>query len=108
MVIQAFNKIGTGPLSDDVKAYTAEGVPEQPPSQATCTTLTSQTIRVSWVSPPLTSANGVIKGYKVIYGPSDTWYGKYHQYTKCRINFDFYQQNTVFSCVPRFLMDLCQ
>lgn len=76
-MIQAYNKIGTGPLSDDVKAYTAEGIPEQPPSQATCTTLTSQTIRVSWVSPPLTSANGVIKGYKVIYGPSDTWYGKY-------------------------------
>lgn len=76
IVIQAFNKIGTGPLSDDIKAYTAEGIPEQPPSQATCTTLTSQTIRVSWVSPPLTSANGVIKGYKVIYGPSDTWYGK--------------------------------
>ncbi|XP_045473863.1 Down syndrome cell adhesion molecule-like protein Dscam2 isoform X49 [Harmonia axyridis] len=74
VVVQAFNKIGAGPLSDDVKAYTAEGVPEQPPDKVTCTTLTSQTIRVSWVSPPLTSANGVIKGYKVIYGPSDSWF----------------------------------
>ncbi|KAK9880038.1 hypothetical protein WA026_008552 [Henosepilachna vigintioctopunctata] len=74
VVVQAFNKVGAGPLSDDVKAYTAEGVPEQPPDKITCTTLTSQTIRVSWVSPPLTSANGVIKGYKVIYGPSDSWF----------------------------------
>jgi hypothetical protein len=75
VVVQAFNKVGAGPLSDDIKAYTAEGVPEQPPDKATCTTLTAQTIRVSWVSPPLTAANGVIKGYKVIYGPSDTWFG---------------------------------
>lgn len=76
VVVQAFNKVGAGPLCEEVKAYTAEGVPEQPPDKATCTTLTAQTIRVSWVSPPLTAANGVIKGYKVIYGPSDTWFGK--------------------------------
>jgi len=28
------------------------------------------------VSPPLESANGVIKTYKVVYAPSDEWYGK--------------------------------
>lgn len=77
MVVQAFNKLGAGPMSDEVKQYTAEGIPEQPPQDTTCTTLTSQTIRVSWVSPPLIAANGVIKGYKVVYGPSDTWYGEY-------------------------------
>lgn len=76
MVVQAFNKLGAGPMSDEVKQYTAEGIPEQPPQDTTCTTLTSQTIRVSWVSPPLIAANGVIKGYKVVYGPSDTWYGE--------------------------------
>ncbi|XP_055715624.1 cell adhesion molecule Dscam2 isoform X2 [Phlebotomus papatasi] len=74
VVIQAFNKVGAGPLSDEEKQYTAEGTPDQPPSDTTCTTLTSQTIRVSWVSPPLESANGVIKGYKVVYAPSDLWY----------------------------------
>lgn len=78
VVIQAFNKVGAGPLSDEEKQYTAEGTPDQPPSDTTCTTLTSQTIRVSWVSPPLESANGVIKGYKVVYAPSDLWYGEYH------------------------------
>lgn len=77
VVVQAFNKLGTGPLSEEVQQYTAEGIPEQPPQDTTCTTLTSQTIRVSWVSPPLTAANGVIKGYKVVYGPSESWYGKW-------------------------------
>ena len=38
------------------------------------TTLDSQSIKVTWDSPPLASANGVIKGYKVIYGPSLTFY----------------------------------
>ncbi|KAJ8967482.1 hypothetical protein NQ314_002796 [Rhamnusium bicolor] len=82
IVVQAFNKIGAGPISEEVKANTAEGVPEQPPERATCTTLTAQTIRVSWVSPPLTSANGVIKGYKVIYGPSDSWFDENTKDTK--------------------------
>ncbi|XP_039309782.1 Down syndrome cell adhesion molecule-like protein Dscam2 isoform X9 [Solenopsis invicta] len=74
VVVQAFNKVGSGPMSEERRQHTAEGVPEQPPHDTTCTTLTSQTIRVSWVSPPLSAANGVITGYKVIYGPSDTWY----------------------------------
>lgn len=74
VVIQAFNKVGAGPISDEEKQYTAEGVPEQPPTDTTCTTLTSQTIRVSWVSPALESANGVIKGYKVVYAPSEMWF----------------------------------
>ncbi|XP_058460396.1 cell adhesion molecule Dscam2 isoform X45 [Malaya genurostris] len=73
IVIQAFNKVGAGPMSEEEKQYTAEGTPDQPPSDTMCTTLTSQTIRVSWVSPPLESANGVIKGYKVVYAPSDLW-----------------------------------
>ena len=31
-------------------------------------------IKVTWVAPPPASAHGVIQGYKVMYGPSDTWY----------------------------------
>lgn len=67
-------------MSDEIKQYTSEGVPEQAPHDTTCTTLTSQTIRISWVSPPLSTANGVIKGYKVIYGPSDSWFSKYNHF----------------------------
>ncbi|XP_059046512.1 cell adhesion molecule Dscam2 isoform X30 [Achroia grisella] len=82
MVVQAFNKMGSGPVSTEVKAYTAEGAPSAPPQDVFCTTLTAQTIRVSWVSPPLTAANGLIKAYKVIYGPSGTWYDEKTKDTK--------------------------
>uniref|UniRef100_A0A1I8Q6J3 Down syndrome cell adhesion molecule n=1 Tax=Stomoxys calcitrans TaxID=35570 RepID=A0A1I8Q6J3_STOCA len=82
VVIQAFNKIGAGPLSDEEKQFTAEGTPSQPPSDTSCTTLTSQTIRVSWVSPPLESANGVIKTYKVVYAPSEEWYDETKRHYK--------------------------
>ncbi|XP_044018818.1 Down syndrome cell adhesion molecule-like protein Dscam2 isoform X22 [Aphidius gifuensis] len=82
VVVQAFNKVGSGPMSEERRQHTAEGVPEQPPHDTTCTTLTSQTIRVSWVSPPLMAANGVITGYKVVYGPSETWYDENSKDTK--------------------------
>ncbi|KRF98097.1 uncharacterized protein Dwil_GK22019, isoform BH [Drosophila willistoni] len=82
VVIQAFNKIGAGPLCDEEKQFTAEGTPSQPPSDTACTTLTSQTIRVSWVSPPLESANGVIKTYKVVYASSDEWYDETKRHYK--------------------------
>ncbi|XP_061381069.1 cell adhesion molecule Dscam2 isoform X6 [Danaus plexippus] len=82
MVVQAFNKMGSGPVSNEVRAYTAEGAPSAPPQDVLCTTLTAQTIRVSWVSPPLAAANGLIKAYKVIYGPSETWYDEKSKDTK--------------------------
>ncbi|XP_076374956.1 Down syndrome cell adhesion molecule 1 isoform X47 [Megalopta genalis] len=86
VVVQAFNKVGSGPMSEVRREHTAEGVPEEPPHDTTCTTLTSQTIRVSWMSPPLSSANGVISGYKVIYGPSDIWYDENTKDTKIAPN----------------------
>ncbi|XP_063620535.1 cell adhesion molecule Dscam2 isoform X49 [Cydia splendana] len=82
VVVQAFNKMGSGPVSQEVRAYTAEGAPSAPPQDVLCTTLTAQTIRVSWVSPPLAAANGLIKAYKVVYGPSDTWYDEKTKDTK--------------------------
>ncbi|XP_022176409.1 Down syndrome cell adhesion molecule-like protein Dscam2 isoform X50 [Myzus persicae] len=86
IVVQAFNKLGAGPMSDEIKQYTSEGVPEQAPHDTTCTTLTAQTIRISWVSPPLSTANGVIKGYKVIYGPSDSWFNESTKDTKITVS----------------------
>ncbi|XP_058804461.1 cell adhesion molecule Dscam2 isoform X16 [Phymastichus coffea] len=82
VVVQAFNKVGSGPMSEERRAHTAEGVPEQPPHDTTCTTLTSQTIRVTWSSPPLSAANGVITGYKIIYGPSESWHDENTKDTK--------------------------
>jgi hypothetical protein len=77
VVVQAFNRVGAGPMSDEVIQHTGEGTPEQAPQDVTCTALTSQSIRLSWTSPPLTTVNGIIKGYKVIYGPSHIWFGKF-------------------------------
>ena len=74
VVVSAFNKIGPGPKSKEVRAYTKEGRPKEPPQDVMCTTLTSQTIRVVWSSPPLDTVQGIILGYKVFYAPSDTWY----------------------------------
>ena len=82
VVVQGFNKIGQGPMSDEVLVHTAEGAPTMPPEDIVMTTLDSQSIKVTWASPPLASANGVIKGYKVIYGPSTVWYDPSTRETK--------------------------
>jgi len=74
IVVQAFNKIGQGPTSEEVVSVTAEGAPSQPPGNVALTTLSSQTISVEWTAPPAETANGNIKGYKVVYGPSSKWY----------------------------------
>ncbi|XP_065563443.1 cell adhesion molecule Dscam1-like isoform X11 [Artemia franciscana] len=82
VVVQAFNKVGAGPMSEEVIQFTGEGTPDQPPQDFTCATLTSTTIGVSWSSPPLANANGVIKGYKVIYAPAKLWFDEASKDTK--------------------------
>ena len=76
VVVQAFNRVGAGPMSDEVIQHTGEGTPEQAPSDVACTALTSQSIRLSWTPPPTNTVNGIIKGYKAIYGPSQVWFGR--------------------------------
>ena len=46
VVVQAFNKIGQGPMSDEVLVHSAEGAPTRPPEDITLTTLSSATIKV--------------------------------------------------------------
>ncbi|CAG0885271.1 unnamed protein product [Cyprideis torosa] len=82
VVVQAFNRIGPGVKSEPVIAHTAEGAPSEPPQKTSCTALTAETIRVKWAPPPIYSINGIIKGYKVIYGPSGTWYDERTKVTK--------------------------
>ncbi|XP_037087513.1 LOW QUALITY PROTEIN: Down syndrome cell adhesion molecule-like protein Dscam2 [Pollicipes pollicipes] len=74
VVVQAFNGQGSGPQSGEVRQFTAEGAPSEPPQAITCRTLTSDSIRASWTPPPADSTNGIVAGYKVMYGPSSTWY----------------------------------
>lgn len=47
-------------------------VPEAPPSQVTCSPLSSQSVKVSWSAPPIHQHGGIIQGYKVYYRPVPT------------------------------------
>lgn len=67
--IRAFNSIAPGPWSTSVLGTTLEGVPEAAPQNLNCTSLSSQSIKVSWQEPPLQFHGGIIQGYKVLYRP---------------------------------------
>ncbi|XP_066139979.1 cell adhesion molecule Dscam2 isoform X2 [Euwallacea fornicatus] len=69
LVVQAYNEVGTGPLSEQVTTETLEDVPSSPPMDIRCTSPTSQSIQVSWQPPPNEDCNGNIQGYKLTYEP---------------------------------------
>ncbi|XP_063973280.1 cell adhesion molecule Dscam1 isoform X2 [Diachasmimorpha longicaudata] len=70
--IRAFNSIASGPGSPSIVGTTQEGVPEAPPTQVTCSPLSSQSVKVSWSAPPAHQHGGIIQGYKVYYRPVPT------------------------------------
>ncbi|XP_034170916.1 cell adhesion molecule Dscam2 isoform X3 [Osmia lignaria lignaria] len=67
VVVQAYNALGQGPMTPEVVATTLEDVPSSPPQDIRCTALSSQSLQISWDSPPESSLNGILKGYKVIW-----------------------------------------
>ncbi|XP_044271118.1 Down syndrome cell adhesion molecule-like protein Dscam2 isoform X3 [Tribolium madens] len=77
IVVQAFNEVGTGPLSDSVSTQTMEDVPDMPPEDVRCAALTSQSLQISWQPPPTEHCNGLLQGYKLTYEPvlDDNWRG---------------------------------
>nr|CAD7459082.1 unnamed protein product [Timema tahoe] len=77
VVVQAFNQVGPGPLSEPSTAQTMEDVPSMPPEDVRCVGLTSQTIQVSWQPPPTSHCNGMLQGYKMHYEAllDDQWPG---------------------------------
>ncbi|XP_026827392.1 Down syndrome cell adhesion molecule-like protein Dscam2 isoform X8 [Ooceraea biroi] len=77
LVVQAYNQIGPGPLSEPLLTQTLEDVPSMPPSDVRCAALSSQSLQVSWQPPPNTHSNGIIQGYKLNYEPilADAWRG---------------------------------
>lgn len=100
--IRAFNSIASGPASVPIVGTTQEGgaasvkfnrkfrsssffiifhrlinysfipVPETPPTQVSCVPLSSQSVKVSWSTPPPHQHGGIIQGYKVYYRPVPT------------------------------------
>ncbi|XP_011307192.1 Down syndrome cell adhesion molecule-like protein Dscam2 isoform X1 [Fopius arisanus] len=77
IVVQAYNQVGSGPLSEQLPTQTSEGVPSRPPDDVRCAALTSQSLQISWKSPPAAFVNGNIQGYKLTYEPvmPDFWSG---------------------------------
>ncbi|CAH2009909.1 unnamed protein product [Acanthoscelides obtectus] len=77
IVVQAFNEVGAGPLSDSVNVQTMEDVPSMPPQDVRCAALTSQSLQVSWQPPSTDHSNGIVQGYKLTYEPvvDDNWRG---------------------------------
>ncbi|NXO66905.1 DSCL1 protein, partial [Phainopepla nitens] len=79
VVVQAFNRAGTGPSSSEINATTLEDVPSQPPENVRAISITSDVAVISWSEPPRSTLNGVLKGYRVIFwslymdGGERTW-----------------------------------
>ncbi|GAB6020998.1 Down syndrome cell adhesion molecule-like protein 1 [Chamberlinius hualienensis] len=73
IVVQAYNSKGKGPQTDEIIAMTSEGAPTVAPTDVRCTTLTSQSIHVTWSEVPAETMNGILRGYKVLYKPAMDW-----------------------------------
>ncbi|XP_026562780.1 receptor-type tyrosine-protein phosphatase F isoform X2 [Pseudonaja textilis] len=58
---------GLGVLTPVLEARTAQSTPSAPPQEVACVSISSTTIRVSWVPPPAHSRNGVITQYSIAY-----------------------------------------
>ncbi|CAK9819274.1 Cell adhesion molecule Dscam2 [Anthophora plagiata] len=71
VVVQAYNALGQGPMTPEVVATTLEDVPSSPPQDIRCAALSSQSLQVSWDSPPESTLNGILKNYKVIWENMD-------------------------------------
>lgn len=67
--VRSFNSIAPGPWSTPIIATTLEGIPEAPPQNVNCSSLSSQSIKISWQEPPAQFHGGIIQGYKVLYRP---------------------------------------
>ncbi|XP_032073551.1 receptor-type tyrosine-protein phosphatase F isoform X1 [Thamnophis elegans] len=63
----AWSEQGLGVLTPILEARTAQSTPSAPPQEVTCVSISSTTIRVSWVPPPAQSRNGVITQYSIAY-----------------------------------------
>ncbi|CAB1352672.1 unnamed protein product, partial [Coregonus sp. 'balchen'] len=67
VVVQAFNRAGTGPSSTEINATTLEDVPSQPPQNVRAISVTSDEAVITWVEPPRLTLHGVLKGYRVVF-----------------------------------------
>ncbi|XP_053298089.1 LOW QUALITY PROTEIN: cell adhesion molecule DSCAML1-like [Pleuronectes platessa] len=67
VVVQAFNRAGTGPSSTEINATTLEDVPSEPPQNVRAISVTSDEAVITWAEPPRLTLHGVLKGYRVVF-----------------------------------------
>uniref|UniRef100_A0A8C7WZS5 Down syndrome cell adhesion molecule like 1 n=1 Tax=Oryzias sinensis TaxID=183150 RepID=A0A8C7WZS5_9TELE len=67
VVVQAFNRAGTGPSSTEINATTLEDVPSEPPQNVRAISVTSDEAVITWSEPPRLTLHGVLKGYRVVF-----------------------------------------
>uniref|UniRef100_A0A8C2WX55 Cell adhesion molecule DSCAM n=1 Tax=Cyclopterus lumpus TaxID=8103 RepID=A0A8C2WX55_CYCLU len=67
VVVQAANRAGTGPSSQQVVIKTLEDVPSRPPENVLAVAKSPEVISLSWMPLPREALNGNLQGYRVIY-----------------------------------------
>src|SRR5277367_5759283 len=50
--------------------------PGEAPAELRCTTLTSESVHVTWQPPSIHSMNGILRGYKLLFSSTNYWYVK--------------------------------
>ena len=67
LIIQAYNSIGAGPRSDEIRFKTDQSTPSAAPTITKCASPNSRTLQLSWTKLSTEKLNGELKGYKINY-----------------------------------------
>ncbi|XP_075449826.1 cell adhesion molecule DSCAM isoform X2 [Ascaphus truei] len=67
VVVQACNRAGTGPSSQEIITTTLEDVPSRPPENVQAAATSPETISIAWTTPSKEALNGILQGFRVIY-----------------------------------------
>ncbi|XP_060040279.1 cell adhesion molecule DSCAM-like, partial [Erinaceus europaeus] len=67
LVVQACNRAGTGPSSQEIITTTLEDVPSYPPENVQASATSPESISLSWSTLSKEALNGILQGFRVIY-----------------------------------------
>uniref|UniRef100_A0ACB8FIJ5 Uncharacterized protein n=1 Tax=Sphaerodactylus townsendi TaxID=933632 RepID=A0ACB8FIJ5_9SAUR len=67
MVVQACNRAGIGPSSQEIITTTLEDVPSSPPENVQAVATSPETISITWSTLAKDALNGILQGFRVIY-----------------------------------------
>ncbi|KAJ8357495.1 hypothetical protein SKAU_G00202890 [Synaphobranchus kaupii] len=79
--LAARSEMGLGVYTQPIEARTAQSTPSAPPQDVHLVSLSSTSIKVSWVAPPAASRHGAIAQYTVAYQAAGEENGERHEVT---------------------------